>query len=144
LRAEARDWLARWLDHKEDRAYALAALLDPEPALEEEEDRARVHRREGELEGGEVIRVVFGAWDDPFGGLVGIMNLPPPNAMIIPGLSTIKFGSKVSLYYLTMVLSLSGIVIMDRVNRSPIGLVFQGIRQADDLAEKRRDQYYGV
>jgi hypothetical protein len=32
LRAEARDWLDRWLDRKEDRPYALAALLDPEPA----------------------------------------------------------------------------------------------------------------
>jgi hypothetical protein len=32
LRAEARDWLSRWLDHKENRPYALAALLDPEPA----------------------------------------------------------------------------------------------------------------
>jgi hypothetical protein len=32
LRAEARDWLSRWLDHKEDRPCALAALLDPEPA----------------------------------------------------------------------------------------------------------------
>jgi hypothetical protein len=31
LRAEARNWLNRWLDHKEDRPYALAALLDPEP-----------------------------------------------------------------------------------------------------------------
>jgi branched-chain amino acid transport system permease protein len=84
---------------------------------------------------GEVIRVVFGAWDDPFGGLVGIMNLPPPNAIVITGLPAIEFISKVSLYYLTLVLALSGIVIMDRLNRSPIGLVFQGIRQADDLAE---------
>ena len=84
---------------------------------------------------GEVIRVVFGAWDDPFGGLVGIMNLPPPNAIIIAGLPAIEFASKVSLYYLTLVLALSGIVIMHRLNRSPIGLVFQGIRQADDLAE---------
>ncbi len=84
---------------------------------------------------GEVIRVVFGAWDHPFGGLVGIMNLPPPTAIVIPGLPAIEFASKVSLYYLTLVLSLIGIVIMHRVNRSPIGLVFQGIRQADDLAE---------
>ena len=84
---------------------------------------------------GEVIRVVFGAWDDPFGGLVGIMNLPPPNAIVITGLPAIEFGSKISLYYLTLVLALSGIVIMHRLNRSPIGLVFQGIRQADDLAE---------
>jgi len=32
LRTEARDWLSRWLDHKEDRPCALAALLDSEPA----------------------------------------------------------------------------------------------------------------
>ena len=32
FRAEVSHWLSRWLDHKEDRAYALAALLDPEPA----------------------------------------------------------------------------------------------------------------
>jgi hypothetical protein len=32
LRAEVCHWLSRWLDLKEDRAYALAALLDPEPA----------------------------------------------------------------------------------------------------------------
>jgi hypothetical protein len=31
LRAEARAWLSRWLHHKEDRPYGLAALLDPEP-----------------------------------------------------------------------------------------------------------------
>jgi hypothetical protein len=30
LRAEARDCLTRWLDHKEDRPYSLAALLDQE------------------------------------------------------------------------------------------------------------------
>lgn len=84
---------------------------------------------------GEVIRVIFGAWDDPFGGLIGIMNLPPPDAITIPGLPPIKFVSKVSLYYLTLLFTLIGIIVMHRLNRSPIGLVFQGIRQADDLAE---------
>jgi len=84
---------------------------------------------------GEVIRVVFGAWDNPFGGLIGIMNLPPPDAISIPGLFAIKFISKVSLYYLTLVFALIGIGIMHRLNRSPIGLIFQGIRQADDLAD---------
>ncbi len=84
---------------------------------------------------GEVIRVIFGAWDDPFGGLVGIMNLPPPDTISIPGLPAIRFVSKVSLYYLTLLLALTGIVVMHRLNRSPIGFVFQGIRQADDLAE---------
>ena len=32
LRADAREWLNRWLDQKENRPYALAVLLDPEPA----------------------------------------------------------------------------------------------------------------
>ena len=84
---------------------------------------------------GEVIRVVFGAWNDPFGGLVGIMNLPSPNTINVTGLPTIDFASKVPLYYLTLVFALIGIAVMHRLNRSPIGLVFQGIRQADDLAE---------
>jgi branched-chain amino acid transport system permease protein len=84
---------------------------------------------------GEVIRVVFGAWNDPFGGLVGMMNLPPPNAITLPGLFRIEFASKVSLYYLTLLFVLIGIVVMHKLYRSPIGLVFSGIRQADDLAE---------
>ncbi len=84
---------------------------------------------------GEVIRVVFGAWDDPFGGLIGIMNLPPPDPIAVPGFSALSFGSKVSLYYLTLVFVLAGVAVMHRLNRSPIGLIFQGIRQADDLAE---------
>lgn len=84
---------------------------------------------------GEVIRVIFGAWDDPFGGLIGIMNLPPPDAITLPGFPPIKFVSKVSLYYLTLLFTLIGVIVMHRLNRSPIGLVFQGIRQADDLAE---------
>ena len=29
LQANARDWLNRWLDYKENRPYALAVLLDP-------------------------------------------------------------------------------------------------------------------
>ena len=84
---------------------------------------------------GEVIRIVFGAWDDPFGGLVGIMNLPTPNRLVIPGLLAISFGSKVSLYYLTLVLVLIGILLMHRLSRSAMGLVFRGICLADDLAE---------
>jgi branched-chain amino acid transport system permease protein len=84
---------------------------------------------------GEVIRVIFGAWENPFGGLVGIMNLPSPRALVLPGILEIEFVSKISLYYLTLFLVLIGVVTMHRINRSPMGFVFQAIRQADDLAE---------
>jgi branched-chain amino acid transport system permease protein len=83
----------------------------------------------------EVIRIVFGMWDHPFGGLNGILDLPAPDPIAIPGLPVIKFISKPPLYYLTLVFVLLGIVIMQRLHRSHIGRVFHGIRQADSLAE---------
>jgi len=84
---------------------------------------------------GEVIRIVFGMWEYPFGGLVGIMNLPPPDPIAIPGLPAIEFVSKSSLYYLILIFVLLGVAIMHRLGRSPIGRVFRGISQADNLAE---------
>jgi len=84
---------------------------------------------------GEVIRIIFSAWRDPFGGLTGLMNLPPPNSLKIPFIFTINFLSPISLYYLTLLFSFLGILIMTYLYISPIGLIFQGIRQADDLAE---------
>jgi branched-chain amino acid transport system permease protein len=84
---------------------------------------------------GEVIRIVFGMWEYPFGGLVGIMNLPPPDPIAIPGLPAIEFASKFSLYYLILVFVLIGVAMMHRLHRSPIGRVFRSISQADNLAE---------
>ena len=84
---------------------------------------------------GEIIRIVFGMFKHPFGGLVGIMNLPPPDPIAIPGLPAIEFVSKPALYYLTLVFVLLGVAIMYRLSRSRIGLTFYGISQADNLAE---------
>lgn len=84
---------------------------------------------------GEVIRIVFGMWEYPFGGLVGLMNLPPPDPIAILGLPVIEFVSRPSLYYLILVFVLLGAVIMHRLSRSRIGLVYRGISQADNLAE---------
>ncbi len=84
---------------------------------------------------GEVIRIIFSSWRDPFGGLVGIMNLPPPDSIKIPFLYNIEFTSKVSLYYLTLFFSILAIIIMHRIYTSPVGLIFQSIRQSEDLAE---------
>jgi branched-chain amino acid transport system permease protein len=84
---------------------------------------------------GELIRIVFSMWEHPFGGLVGLMNLPPPAPIAIPGLPVIEFVSKPALYYLTLVFVLLGLAIMYRLSRSRIGLVFRGISQADNLAE---------
>jgi hypothetical protein len=35
LPVDAADWMDRWLEHKQDRPYALAVLIDPEVASQE-------------------------------------------------------------------------------------------------------------
>ena len=83
----------------------------------------------------EVTRIVFGMWEHPFGGLVGLLNLRPPSPLAIPGLPKIEFVTKPALYYLVVVFVLLGVAIVRRLNRSSIGLLFRGISQSDSLAE---------
>jgi len=84
---------------------------------------------------GEFIKIVFGMWEHPFGGLHGIMNIPYPDPIIIPGLLTIEFTSNRGIYYITLFSTVIGIIIMHKVYAGPIGRVFRSIRQADELAE---------
>ncbi len=84
---------------------------------------------------GEVIRIVFGMWKYPFGGLFGLMNLPPPDPIAIPHLPVITFTSIPALYYLVVVFVVIAIVIMYRLDSSPLGRIYRGISQADTLAE---------
>ena len=83
----------------------------------------------------EVTRIVFGMWEHPFGGLVGILNLRPPTPLTIPGLPKIEFVSKPALYYLVLVLVLLGVGVVRRLDRSSVGLLFRGISLSDNLAE---------
>ena len=84
---------------------------------------------------GEVIRIVFGMWKYPFGGLFGLMNLPPPDPIAIPGLPVIEFTTIPALYYLVVVFVVIAIAIMYRLDSSPLGRIYRGISQADTLAE---------
>lgn len=84
---------------------------------------------------GEVIRIVFGMWKYPFGGLFGLMDLPPPDPIAIPGLPVITFSSIPALYYLVVVFVVIAIAIMYRLDSSPLGRIYRGISQADNLAE---------
>ena len=83
----------------------------------------------------EVTRIVFGMWEHPFGGLVGILNLKPPTPLALPFLPVIDFTSKQALYYVVLVFVLAGIFIVRRLDRSSIGLIFRGIQYSDNLAE---------
>jgi len=84
---------------------------------------------------GEIVRIVFSSWEHPFGGLIGILNIPPPDPIAIPGLPVVEFATKPSFYYLTLALVLIAVVVLHRLDSSRIGLVFRSIAQADSLAE---------
>lgn len=84
---------------------------------------------------GEVTRIFFTLFKQPFGGVVGIIGVKPPNAIDLFGLTAINFTSKPAFYYLVLVLVLIPLVVMYRIHSSQIGLVFRGIMQADNLAE---------
>ena len=81
-----------------------------------------------------VIQIIFGIWDNPFGGLIGLLHLPPPSQISIAGLFTIELDSKLAIYYLTLIFSLLGVLLIYRLYNSSMGLIFRGINNSDILA----------
>jgi branched-chain amino acid transport system permease protein len=79
---------------------------------------------------GEVIRMVWVEWKGFFGGVNGIMGIPPPNA--IGGL---QFGSIASYYYFALLLLLFALIVFHRLDKSRYGMTFQSIAMADNLAQ---------
>jgi len=82
---------------------------------------------------GEVVHMVFKN-SDYFGGITGIMAIPPPTPISI-GPITISFITQTEFYYLVLVFCLISMVIYSRLINSQIGRVFEAIEQADYLAE---------
>jgi branched-chain amino acid transport system permease protein len=83
----------------------------------------------------EVIRYVFQTWKDIFGGAFGIVDIPRPEAITIPGLFAIDFSSRISSYYLIAVFVIVAILFMYRLEKSRFGLIFHSIGDADTLSE---------
>jgi branched-chain amino acid transport system permease protein len=83
----------------------------------------------------EFIRFVFQTWRSLFGGAFGIVDIPAPNSISIPGLFAIDFSSRVASYYLIAVFTVLALVFMYRVEKSRYGLIFHSIKEADFLAE---------
>jgi branched-chain amino acid transport system permease protein len=79
---------------------------------------------------GEVIRMVWVEWKGFFGGMNGIMGIPPPGP--IGGLS---FGSMPSYYYFALLLMLFALAILYRMDKSRYGMTFRSIAMADNLSE---------
>ena len=88
----------------------------------------------GSCAAGEVIRLIWKWFTDPFGGATGIKRIPGLPELDL-GFVTVDFYSPVHYYYLMlMVVSLS-VVILHLIERSRIGLTFHAIHWQDRLAQ---------
>lgn len=83
----------------------------------------------------ELVRVLLSNfWIGLFGGIPGLTKIPPPS-IDLGGLLRIDFSSKVHFYYLILILTLLTVLVIRRIDRSRIGLVFRALGQSDMLAE---------
>ena len=84
---------------------------------------------------GEIVLLIFTRWTKPFGGPAGLIDIPAPSGINIPGIVSIVFISKTSFYYLVLILTLFAMVIAYRIDRSRLGDIWTGISQTEELAE---------
>lgn len=82
-----------------------------------------------------VVLIISNYLTDVFGGVSGLTRIPAPNAITLPGLSSIQFAGKVPFYYLALVLMLITVAVMYRLDKSRIGKILRAIQAGDSLAE---------
>lgn len=83
----------------------------------------------------EVCRLTAWYWSSLTGGSTGLQKIPPPDPINILGLTTLTFNTKTTYYYLMLVIVIVCLVILYRLERSWLGLMWSAIREADNLAQ---------
>ncbi|MEE8456305.1 MAG: branched-chain amino acid ABC transporter permease [Limibaculum sp.] len=88
----------------------------------------------GSFAAGEIIRLLWKRFRDPFGGPKGIKRIDPLPDFDI-GIYSFDFFEPVSYYYFALVVVGFCLWIMWRIERSPVGLTFHAVHWQDKLAE---------
>jgi len=88
----------------------------------------------GSFAAGEIIRLLWKRFRDPFGGPKGIKKIDPMPDFDI-GIWQFDFFEPVSYYYLALVVVGFCLWLMWRIERSPVGLTFHAVHWQDKLAE---------
>ena len=88
----------------------------------------------GSFAAGEIIRLCWKRFREPFGGPKGIKLIPSVPDIELGGLQ-VMFFDPVSYYYLCLVVVSLSLVVLYRLERSRIGLTFHAIHWQDKLAE---------
>jgi branched-chain amino acid transport system permease protein len=81
----------------------------------------------------EIIRLTIIAV--PFLGAQRVMNIPPPNPIVIPYLLRVEFISKVPYYYFMLALVIITLGVLYMIERSPIGGILKSIASNETLCE---------
>ena len=88
----------------------------------------------GSFAAGEIIRLIWKRFTDPFGGPKGLKRIDPfPD--IETGFLSIDFYEPVNYYFLALVVVSVSLFVLYRIERSRIGLTFHAIHWQDLLAE---------
>ncbi len=88
----------------------------------------------GSFAAGEIIRLIWKRFTDPFGGPKGIKRIPGFPDIEFGALS-IDFFEPVNYYYFCVIVVGLALLILYRIERSRIGLTFHAIHWQDKLAE---------
>jgi branched-chain amino acid transport system permease protein len=83
----------------------------------------------------EVCRLIAWYWSSLTGGSAGLRTIPPPDPISILGIITLTFDTKIACYYLVLVIVIVSLVILYRIERSWLGLMWSSINEADNLAQ---------
>lgn len=88
----------------------------------------------GSFAAGEIIRLLWKRFRDPFGGPKGIKKIDPMPDFDI-GFWQFDFFEPVSYYYFALAVVAVSLWIMWRIERSPVGLTFHAVHWQDNLAQ---------
>jgi len=82
----------------------------------------------------ETFRLVAWNWKSLTGGEYGLINIPPPGSIPMPGIAAINFSSFTAYYYLMLILVGVSIFVLHWIEKSRAGFIWKAIREADSLA----------
>ena len=88
----------------------------------------------GSFAAGEIIRLLWKRFRDPFGGPKGLKGIEPMPDFSI-GIYDFDFFEPVSYYYFAAVVVAVCLWLMWRIERSPVGLTFHAVHWQDKLAQ---------
>jgi len=88
----------------------------------------------GSFAAGEIIRLIWKRFREPFGGVRGISGIDPMPDFSL-GFYSFDFFEPVSYYYFAGVIVLACLWVLWRIEKSPVGLTFHAVHWQDKLAQ---------